>query len=104
LVAFWGLLGAFTVAYNIKVLVSGYQSIEMYLIVLPVKFEGGLPSSVLRNKQLYQKKGSKSTFLKKFENVFLRITPLGGVMSLLNEMSSNLNCMLRTAVRACTYH
>jgi hypothetical protein len=29
---------------------------------------------------------------------------LDGVMSLLDEMSSNLNGMLRKAVRACTYH
>jgi hypothetical protein len=27
--AFWGLLVAFTTAYNIKVLLSGYQSIDM---------------------------------------------------------------------------
>jgi hypothetical protein len=42
LVAFWGLLGAFTAAYGIKVLVSEYQLIDMHCIVLPVKFDGGL--------------------------------------------------------------
>jgi hypothetical protein len=35
---------------------------------------------------------------------FLGITLLDEVMSLLDEMSSNLNGMLRKAVRACTYH
>jgi hypothetical protein len=48
-----GLLVAFTVAYNIKALVSGYQSIDIYCIVLPVNFDGGLSISVLRNKQLF---------------------------------------------------
>jgi hypothetical protein len=36
-------------------LVSGYQAIDMYRIVLPVKFNGGLSISVLRNKQLLKK-------------------------------------------------
>jgi hypothetical protein len=56
LVAFGGLLGAFMAAYNIKMLVSEYQSIDMLCIVLSVKFEGGLSILVLRNKQLYKKK------------------------------------------------
>jgi hypothetical protein len=54
---FWGLLGAFMAAYNIKMLVSGYQSIDMHCIVLSVKFYGELSISVLRKKQLYKKNG-----------------------------------------------
>jgi hypothetical protein len=54
-VAFWGLLVAFTAAYNIKVLVSGYQPRDMYRIVLPVKFDGGLSIQVLRSVQLFTK-------------------------------------------------
>jgi hypothetical protein len=56
LVALWMLLGAFTVAYNLKVLVSGYPSIDMHCIVLPVKYDGGLSISFLRIKQLLKKK------------------------------------------------
>jgi hypothetical protein len=52
-----GLLVAFTVAYNIKVLVSQYRSIDMHYIVLPVIFDGGFSISVLRNKQLFTEKG-----------------------------------------------
>jgi hypothetical protein len=55
LVAFWELFGVFLAAFNIKVLVSGYPSIDMHLIVLPVRFEGGLSIQVLRNKQLFKK-------------------------------------------------
>jgi hypothetical protein len=36
--------------------VSGYQSIDTHCIVLPVKFDGGLSISALRNKQLFKKK------------------------------------------------
>jgi hypothetical protein len=39
-----------------------------------------------------------------FENFFLVITLLDGIISALDEMSSNLNGMLRKAVRACTHH
>jgi hypothetical protein len=53
------LLGAFAAAYNSKVLDSGYQSIDMHCIVLPVKFDGELSISVLRNKQLFKKKGGQ---------------------------------------------
>jgi hypothetical protein len=71
-VAFWGLLVAFTAAYNIKVLVSGYQSIDMYFIVLPVKFGGGMYISVQRYKQLFTKNGDQKVRilkkLKTFEN------------------------------------
>jgi hypothetical protein len=62
LVAFCGLLVAFTAAYNIKVLLSGYQSIDMRCIVLPVKFDGGLSIPILRNKQLFKKKCSSDFF------------------------------------------
>jgi hypothetical protein len=55
---FRGLLGEFTVAYNIKELISGYQSIDMHCIVLPAKFDAGLCISVLRNKQLLKKRTS----------------------------------------------
>jgi hypothetical protein len=70
LVAFWGLLVAFTDSYNIKMLVSWYQSIEMQRIVLPVKFDGGLYISVLRNMQLLTKKigGSKTDQFSKSSN------------------------------------
>jgi hypothetical protein len=36
LVAFWGLLRAFSVAYNIKMLLSVYQSLNMHYILLPM--------------------------------------------------------------------
>jgi hypothetical protein len=40
--------------------VSWYQSIEMHYIVLPVKFDGGLFISVVRNEQLFTKYGGGS--------------------------------------------
>jgi hypothetical protein len=49
-VAFKRLVLAFRIAYNVRVLVSGYQSIGMYCTVVSVKFEGGLTMPVLRNK------------------------------------------------------
>jgi hypothetical protein len=39
---------------------SLYQSIGMLRIVLPVKFDGGLSISVLRNEQLFTKNGGGS--------------------------------------------
>jgi hypothetical protein len=51
-----GLLLTLTTAYNIIVLVSGYRSKYMHCIVVPVKFDGGLFISTLRNKQLFTKK------------------------------------------------
>jgi hypothetical protein len=43
--------------------VSGYPSIDMYCIVLSVKFDGGLFITILKNKQLFKKKGrQKFTF------------------------------------------
>jgi hypothetical protein len=45
----------FTAAYNIKKLISGYQSIDMHCIKRHVKFDNGLSISVLRNKQLLKK-------------------------------------------------
>jgi hypothetical protein len=48
---FWGLLVAFTTAYNIKMLVFGYQSIDIHLIVMPVNFDDRLSMSILRNKR-----------------------------------------------------
>jgi hypothetical protein len=36
-------------------LVSGYPSIDMHCILLLVKFDGGLFTSVLRNRQLFEK-------------------------------------------------
>jgi hypothetical protein len=66
LATFWGLFGEFTAAYNIKELISGYQSIEMHCIVLPVKFDRRLAISVLRNEQLFKKiGGSKPISFKK---------------------------------------
>jgi hypothetical protein len=58
---FWGLLVAFIVVYNIKVIISWYQSIDMYCIVLPVKFDDGLSISVLRKKHLFEKRENKSS-------------------------------------------
>jgi hypothetical protein len=40
-VAILGPLVAFTAAYNINVLVSGYRPLDKHWIVLPVKFDGG---------------------------------------------------------------
>jgi hypothetical protein len=53
------LLEAFTAAHNVKVLVSGYQSINMHCIVLPVIFDGGLSITFMRNRQLLTKKRGK---------------------------------------------
>jgi hypothetical protein len=53
--SFLGLLVAFPVAYNIKMFVSGYQSIHMHRIMMPVKFDSGLSISVQRNKQFFKK-------------------------------------------------
>jgi hypothetical protein len=61
LIAFGVLLVAFTTACSTKTLVAGYQSIDMHFIVLPVKFDGGLSFSVLRKKQLFEKKRQKFT-------------------------------------------
>jgi hypothetical protein len=47
LVAFWGLLSAFTTAHNVKVVVSRHHSTDMYCVVPPVKFESGSSISVL---------------------------------------------------------
>jgi hypothetical protein len=64
---FLGILLAFTTAHNVKVLVSGYQSIDIRCMVSPVKFEDGLSMSILRYEQLFTKKGcQKFTFSKKF--------------------------------------
>jgi hypothetical protein len=59
LVAFGGLLGAFTSAHHLRMHFSGYPSIDMHCIMLPVKFDGGLFISVLRNKQLFKNKGGQ---------------------------------------------
>jgi hypothetical protein len=53
-----------------KVLVSRYQSIDMYCIMVPVKFDDGLSISSLRKKQIFTKKknGVKCIhFEKKFQ-------------------------------------
>jgi hypothetical protein len=71
---FLGLLLVFTTAYNIKVLVSGYPSINVHCIVLPVKFDGGLSISALRNKQLFKNNGVQkfiSRHLKKGRTIAL---------------------------------
>jgi hypothetical protein len=61
LVAFLGLLGESTAACSIKVLLSGYQSIDMHYILLSAKFYGGLSISVLRNRQLFEKNEVKKS-------------------------------------------
>jgi hypothetical protein len=60
-VAFLRLLVAFTTTYNIKVLISRYQLLDMHCIVFSVKFDGALSISFVRNKQLYQKMVIKSS-------------------------------------------
>jgi hypothetical protein len=63
-------------AYKIKMLVSGYQSIDMLCIVLSVKFYGGLSISVLKNKQLLKKNGrQKVNIFKKFKFLNLSNPP-----------------------------
>jgi hypothetical protein len=53
----------FTVAYNIKMLLTRYQSIDMHCIVFPAKFDGRLSISVLGNKYPFKKNGrQKLTF------------------------------------------
>jgi hypothetical protein len=75
-VAFGGLLLAFTAVYNTKVLVSGYQLVDMPCIVLPVKYDGWLSILVLRNEQLFRKKiwGSKPISFQKVP-IFKNISP-----------------------------
>jgi hypothetical protein len=68
LVAFGGLLVAFTAAHDLKMLVSGYQPIDMHCIVSSVKFKGGLYISVLRNKQLFEKNGGQKFAFSKSSN------------------------------------
>jgi hypothetical protein len=62
------------------VLVSGYQSIEMLGIVLPVKIDGGLSISVLRNEQVFTKNwgGLKTDQFSKGSNFeIFQIPPFG---------------------------
>jgi hypothetical protein len=60
------LLLAFTTAYNVKELVSGYRSIDMHCIAVPVKFDRWLSISFLRKKQLFiKKRGGGQFFFKK---------------------------------------
>jgi hypothetical protein len=42
---------------DINVHVSWYQAVDMHYIMVPVKYDGGSNMSVLRNKQLFTKKG-----------------------------------------------
>jgi hypothetical protein len=56
----------FSAAYNIQMLVSGYQSIDMHCIDLPVKFDNELSISVLRNKQLFFLKKNRGQKFKIF--------------------------------------
>jgi hypothetical protein len=75
LVAFGGFLIAFTAAHNLKVLVFGYQPIDMYYIVFPEKFDGGLSLSVLRKKQLFKKNGGEKVHILKKFKLFTFYTP-----------------------------
>jgi hypothetical protein len=77
LVAFCGVLVAFTAAYSIKVFVSGYQSIDMHCIVSPVKFDSGLFMSVLRNKQLFKKWKSKVHIFKTLKFLMFQTPAFG---------------------------
>jgi hypothetical protein len=60
-------------AYDMKILVSKYQSIDMHCMVVPVKFDDGLSITFLRKKPLSTKKrGSKVYIFKKvpiFKNI-----------------------------------
>jgi hypothetical protein len=66
-----------TDAYNIIMLVSGYQSIDMHCIVFPVKFDGEFSISFLRNRQLLTEKGGpKITLSNMWSRFFDFKTPL----------------------------
>jgi hypothetical protein len=85
-------------ACNIKMLVSGYQSINMHCIVLPIKFDDGLSISVLRNKQLYKKMEVKSSHFQKVlictddhdvqEDFYTRLGAHGGTPPLLSHLAT----------------
>jgi hypothetical protein len=66
-------------SYTIKMHVSWYQSIGIVRIVLPVKFDGRLSISVLRNEQLFTKNwGSKTEqFLKSSNFQTFQTPPFG---------------------------
>ncbi|SAL95045.1 hypothetical protein [Absidia glauca] len=59
------------------------------------------PAGKLRQKKLRTVLRFSFRFRKLF---FEKFMALDGVMSLLDEKSSNLNGMLKKAVRSCTYH
>jgi hypothetical protein len=53
----------FTALYDTKVLASGYLSIDMHCIVVPVKFDGGLVMSFLKkSNSLKRNERQKFTF------------------------------------------
>jgi hypothetical protein len=54
----------FTAVYDTKVLTSGYQSIDMHCIVVPVKFDGGLIMSFLKKSNSLKKMDVKSSQFK----------------------------------------
>jgi hypothetical protein len=66
--------GFFLDSYDMKVLVSRYQSIDMHCIVVPVKFDDGLSISFRRRKQTFTKKGGLKVYIFKkrynFQNYF----------------------------------
>jgi hypothetical protein len=67
---------AFMTAYNIKMLVSGYHSVDMHCIVLTVKFDNELFIPVLINKQLYKIMEIKKFTLSKVQkNLIFQIPP-----------------------------
>jgi hypothetical protein len=65
--------------HNIKMLVSGYHSIDMHFIMLHVKFDNELSISVLRNKQLYKKRDVKNSYFQFQIPPFGERTDLGKV-------------------------
>jgi hypothetical protein len=69
---FWGLLVAFRAAYNVKVLVYGYQSINLRFIVVPVKFDGGLFISDREKSNSLPKKVKSLHFQKHFKRRHLK--------------------------------
>jgi hypothetical protein len=65
--------------YNTKKFVSGYQSMDMHGIWVPVTFDGGLSMSILRNERLFTKKnrGQNQSVFNKLKFSTLQTPPFG---------------------------
>jgi hypothetical protein len=97
------LIGEFMAAYNIKMLVSGYPSMEKHFIMFPVEFDCGFSISVLRKKQLYKKMDVESSHLQMVQlfwcstPAILRKTDLRRGMLQTEPPGQNQLCMLNFA-------